>query len=89
MDTGDGGLLEVFAGGSGPAAGDDGERSGILHFALNTDDVDAAAQRVRDAGAEITVEPKTVELDSEPKMSIRIAFCKGPDGELIEFFQTL
>ena len=40
-------------------------------------------ERVRQAGYEIAVEPKDVELAGSP---IRIAFCWGPMGEYIEFF---
>jgi len=59
-----------------------------LHYALRTADCDAALQRARQAGAAVTMEPKTLALESQPKITIRIAFCKGPDGELIEFFQN-
>jgi len=29
-----------------------------------------------------------VTLAADPPIPARIAFCKGPDGELIEFFQN-
>ena len=42
------------------------------------------------AGATSMISPKIVPLDSEPyKMSIYIAFVKGPDGEQIEFFKQV
>jgi glyoxylase I family protein len=88
LDTGDGNYLEVFAGGKrGP---DDPVPEGaILHFAFRTTDCDAAIERARAAGARVTVEPKTLALESQPPgFTIRIAFCQGPDGELIEFFQN-
>jgi glyoxylase I family protein len=87
MDTGDGNYLEVFAGGK-RAPGEPAPEGAILHFALRTASCDAAIERVRAAGATVTVEPKTLALESEPPITIRIAFCKGPDGELIEFFQN-
>ncbi len=84
LDTGDGSCLEVFAGGDGAPA--DGRP--LLHFALNTDDVDAAVGRVRDAGAEITTEPTDVDIPTVGGSTpVRIAFFKGPDGEVIELFQ--
>ena len=87
LDTGDGNYMEVFAGGK-RAPGEPAPEGAILHYALRTTDCDAAIERARAAGATVTVEPKTLDLDSQPKISIRIAFCKGPDGELIEFFQN-
>jgi glyoxylase I family protein len=71
------------------APGEAPPEGAILHYALRTTDCDAALERARAAGATVTMEPKTIPLESEPqKITIRIAFCKGPDGELIEFFQN-
>jgi glyoxylase I family protein len=90
LDTGDGNYLEIFAGGTPapetqpakPAAG------AVLHFALRTQNCDQAVARARGAGARITVEPKDVDIPSSPITKVRIAFCAGPDGEIIEFFQN-
>lgn len=87
LDTGDGNYLEVFAGGS-RSPGESVPEGAILHFALRTDDCDSALERARSAGAQVTVEPKTVPVRGEPPREFRIAFCKGLDGELIEFFQN-
>lgn len=82
LDAGNGNCVELFAGGTGPKP-----EGVILHLALQTEDVDAMTERVRAAGAEITTEPTTIPVDSKPKpMSIRLAFFKGPDGEVLEFF---
>jgi glyoxylase I family protein len=84
LDAGDGNCMEIFAGGDGPKA-----EGSILHFALRTDDCDAALERARATGAEVTMEPKDVTIESTPEPTpIRIAFCKGPHGEIIEFFQN-
>jgi glyoxylase I family protein len=85
LDTGDGNYMEIFAG-----AKDQPKSEGaILHFALRTDDCDAALERARAAGAEVTMEPKEILIPSTPHPTpIRIAFCKGPDGEMTEFFQN-
>lgn len=84
LDTGDGNYFEISGGGS-----DAPKPEGIfLHLALRTTDCDTAVERARAAGAEITVEPRDVMLSSIPPTPIRIAFFKGPDGELIELFQN-
>ena len=83
LDTGDGNYLELMAGES-----DGFNPNGLIgHFAFRTDDCDRAVEAARAAGAEITTEPKDVVLGSNPPTPVRIAFFKGPDGELIEFFQ--
>ncbi len=85
LDTGDGSCLEIFAGGDGAPK----PEGTLLHFALKSDDCDAAAERVRRAGAPITVEPNEVTIESDPPRRVRLAFCEGPDGEVIEFFQQI
>ena len=83
LDTGDGSCIEIFAGGTGPRP-----EGTILHFALNTDNTDLATERARNAGAKITMEPADVTVDAAPApMHVRISFCSGLDGEVIEFFQ--
>lgn len=76
-------ILEINEGG--------GERlpqGSIRHFALATDDVDECVRIVREAGYSITVEPKDVSLPTDDApYPIRVAFCIGPVGEEIEFFQ--
>ena len=59
----------------------------IRHFALKTDDVDGCVKAVREAGYPITVEPKDIVIPSQPEFPVRVAFCNGPVGEEIEFFQ--
>jgi glyoxylase I family protein len=84
LDTGDGSYLELFAGGT------DGPREGgaILHVALRSSDVDQAIARARAGGAEVTVEPKDVDIPTQPRpFPVRIAFCRTPDGTVLEFFQ--
>ncbi len=84
LDTGDGNYLEIFAGGTGERPGG----GGVLHIALRTSDCDVSVEAARAAGARITTEPKDVEIASDPVTPVRIAFCEGPDGEVIEFFQS-
>ena len=82
LDTGDGNYFELFAGGQkgAPSSGP------ILHVALRSDNVDGAIERARAAGAEVTMEPKDVDIPSDPVLPVRIAFCRAPGGEIIEFF---
>jgi glyoxylase I family protein len=88
LDVGDGNYLEIFSGRKTSIPADSPEPP-ILHFAFRTADTDAAIARARAAGAVVTVEPKDVVIQSTPAVTpVRLAFCKGPDGELIEFFQN-
>jgi glyoxylase I family protein len=83
LDAGGGNILEIFAGGSGP------KPEGVLvHLAFRTKDCDGMLAQARGAGAEVTMEPNSVQIASTPPTQVRIAFCKGPDGEVIEFFQS-
>ncbi|OMF38331.1 glyoxalase [Paenibacillus sp. FSL H8-0548] len=82
LDTGDGNYLEVFAGGK-EGQKDEGA---FLHLALRSDNVSEAIELARAAGMEITVEPKEAELGGIP---VKLAFFKGPDGEIIELFQSI
>ena len=85
LDCGDGNFFELFAGGQVGKAGG----GPILHVALRSEDVDGAIARARAGGAEITMEPKDVTIKSDPPTPVRIAFCRAPGGEVIEFFKHL
>ena len=83
IDTG-GGLLEI---GNNQA----GIRNigALRHIAFRTDDTDAMTEKVRAAGYEVFMEPKNIVFRTEPEYPARIAFCYGPLGEEVEFFQEL
>ena len=84
--AGNGNHLELFAGGSAEAQGE----NAMLHFAFQTDDCDAAFERALAAGATVHMAPKSLTIPSTPApQAVRIAFCKGFDGEIIEFFQPM
>lgn len=86
LDMGDGSHIELLAPTADlPPAGDPASNGPIVHFALATTATRTALERVRQAGLEITMEPKDIDLGS---MQVTIAFFKGPNGEEIEFFQT-
>lgn len=83
LDFGDGGCIEIFAGGT-----DEPKPEGaFLHIALRCDDCDKAIAAVEAAGMEITMMPKDVTIQSNPPKPVRIGFFKGPNGEILEFFQ--
>ena len=85
LDAGNGNYVEIFAGGAA------GERAqGLVeHFAFRCTDVDAAVERAVAAGAVVTVDPSDVTIPSRPcELPVRIAFCRTPSGEIIEFFDN-
>lgn len=86
LDIGNGDRIELFANGSDEFS----ENGKWQHFAMCVTDVDAAYRIALDAGFLPHVAPKVVPLDSKPeKISINVAFVKGPDNEQVEFFREL
>jgi len=92
LDCGNANYIEVFEDANYvPAA-----NGAVLHFALRTTKLDEVAARVRAFGAKITMEPKDVTIANTSTergavsgpVPIRIFFCEGPSGEVIEFFQN-
>lgn len=57
-----------------------------MHLAFATDDPDTCIENVRAAGYQIKEEPFDVTIQSATPLPIRIAFCYGPMGEIVEFF---
>lgn len=80
FDTG-AGMIEIFKDGK-----EDLEKGMIRHFAFTVDDTDACAEKVKSDGYEVFVEPKDIQIGGDPSLKARIAFCRGPLGEEIEFF---
>lgn len=86
LDLGDGGILELFAGGNTSEA----VNPKYIHFALKVDDVDAAYAAALKAGAEPKSAPKVVPLNSTPvKLTLNCGFVYGPSGEELEFFRVV
>ena len=87
LDSGDGNYLEVFE----DLAYTSAPNGPIHHFALRTTRRDEVAARVRAFGAKITMEPRDATIattNAHAPVPIRIFFCEGPNGEVIEFFQN-
>jgi glyoxylase I family protein len=86
LDMGDGSHMELFQPtATSPQVGSLAANDPVIHFALATTDTRASLEKVRKAGYAVTVEPKEVNLGG---LKATIAFFKGPNGEVIEFFQT-
>ena len=81
LNTGNG-IIEIFNNGDKAT-----ERGVIRHFAFATDNVDECVAKIKEAGYDVFVEPKDIEIQSNPTFPARIAFCHGPLGEEIELFQ--
>ncbi len=75
------GCIEIFLDGSKPL-----EQGCIRHFAFATDYVDEIVDLVRKSGYKVSVEPKDVNMKTDPVFPIHIAFIEGPLGESIELF---
>ncbi len=81
IDTGCG-MLEIFCNGPGIRT-----KGALRHIAFRTDDTDGITEKVRKAGYEVFIEPNDIVIRSDPEFPARMAFCYGPLGEEIEFFQ--
>lgn len=81
FDTGSG-IIEVFS-----TTEPQLPQGTIRHFAFAVSDTDACAAAVEAAGYTVFMRPKDIVIPSEPPFPARIAFCYGPLGEEIEFFQ--
>lgn len=60
-------------------------RAGLLHLTFYVDNVDEIFEIARTAGAEVVEEPRDAH---NRRMAQRVAFCRDPDGILIEFMSA-
>ncbi len=79
-------ILELFAEGQEQVC-----NGSIHHFAFYTDDPDGCIAKIRAAGYEVTAEPENIDIllkqpEEGAQYPLRVAFCRGPLGECIEFF---
>ena len=84
LDIGNGSHFEIFANGNGYEQ----VNEKFVHFAFSTSDPDSAFRNAIAAGAAPHMEPKDFTIPSDPPMPVRLAFVKGFDGELLEFFKV-
>ena len=81
MDVGGGNLIEIFSGGK-----EDPEQDPKFeHIALKSENPDADFAAALAAGAKPHTEPKDVNIGGS--YPVRIAFVRGLNDEVIEFFQ--
>lgn len=59
-------------------------RIGISHIAFSVDDLDAEYERLSKAGVDFNSPPQL-----SPDQYAKVAFCKGPDGVIIELVEVL
>ena len=85
LDIGNGSHFEIFANGNANEQQD----AKFAHFAFATTNPDLAYENALAAGAASQMEPKSLEIPANPPMPVRIAFVRGPDGEVLEFFKVL
>lgn len=87
FDTGGGNYLEIFEDRDyAPSA-----NGALIHLAIRTTSVDDITARVRAAGMKITVEPKTVTIETTNGaglVPVRLSFFEGPNGEVWELFEN-
>lgn len=81
LDTGDGSCMELFNFGMLSE-----EIGNVNHFALTCDDIDGTIEKIQAAGYPITKVPQDICLDCGFPYRARIAYCLGPGGESIEFY---
>lgn len=92
LDMGDGSLLELFAKPdlctdrvAGVADGNP-----FLHFAFSVQNVDEAYRIALEAGAQPIQPPAEMPLPAHPlRLTLRVAFVRGPSGEELEFFKQV
>ncbi|AJA48274.1 glyoxalase-like domain-containing protein [Clostridium pasteurianum DSM 525 = ATCC 6013] len=56
------------------------------HMAFYTKNCEEAIKAAKNAGAKVKG-PIEIKIPSNPDIIMRTAYCKGPDGESIEFFE--
>lgn len=58
--------------------------TGFTHIALTVDDLDAACQRLAEAGATFSAPPQ-----ASPDGYAKVTYCRGPEGVLLELVEVL
>jgi glyoxylase I family protein len=82
LEMADGALIEIFDFGTAEPE----KRPRWLHLAVIVDDVDAVYEKALQCGATTDRSPFDVPDFKGPGTNLRLAFVKGPDGELIELY---
>jgi glyoxylase I family protein len=90
LDSGDGNYIEIFAGGDGRPQPIWGEGAPLTHVCFRSNDIPGSIAAAERAGAIITMQPRhhTIDAHDGRKVTIHIAFCQTPTGEMVEFFDS-
>ena len=83
LDVGNGSRIEVFENGS-----PDQPEGAWCHLALDVTDCDAVFEAAIAAGCTVQSAPADVVIHGNVETPVRIAFVRGFNGEIFEFFQT-
>lgn len=86
IDIGGENKLELFSNCTGKTAYPV-DAGTYVHLAFRVKDTKAAFERAIECGATGHILPKEMTMPSDPPYSVALSFVKGPDGELLEFFQ--
>ena len=84
LHTGGGSRIEVFENGSA-----DAPEGAWCHLARDVTDCDAVYNAAIAAGCKTQMEPTSLTISGDQDRPVRIAFVKGFNGEVFEFFQTM
>jgi len=81
-----GGMIELLKYHSHPQepSFDDITRIGCSHFALTVNNLDLLVEKIVETGYTINCEPQL-----SPDGRVKLTFCKGPDGVLLELVEEL
>ena len=86
VDIGGGNKLELFSDCTGRTTYPT-DAGTFVHLAFRVADTKAAFERALKYGAVEHILPKEMTMPSDPPYPVALSFVKGPDGELLEFFQ--
>lgn len=90
LDAGRGDYLELVEAAGPVTTG--GDNDTLWHFCLKTTNIEQVIAAVESTGMEVTVPVKEVDLenvanDPPSPLQVKIAFFRGPSGELVELLQ--
>lgn len=86
VDCGGGNKIELFSSAKARTMYDE-EAGNVIHFAFKVENAREWYRRALEFGCEVHMEVSDKVLPSNPPINAVIGFVKGPDGELIEFFE--
>jgi len=88
LELGHGQVVELveYGGRSSPVPGREVGESGATHFAVRVSDVDAAFEKLEEAGVPTRTGPKTI-MEPGAWQGVRAFYASDPDGVTVELIQ--